>query len=71
MNEWINNWRLKININNSNFMQFQPSHKGCILYNFKHNGQEICAVSLYKYLGVYMDFFKNIHKCCQNLPAEH
>jgi ssDNA-binding Zn-finger/Zn-ribbon topoisomerase 1 len=67
MNEWMKKWRLKVNINKSNVMHFRPKRKACSRYDFKYNGQEICKVSSYKYLGVYLDEHMDFNKCSQVL----
>ena len=59
MNEWMAKRRLKVNINKQNVMQRKPRSR----QEFKYNGQEICKVSSYKYLGVYLDEHMDFNEC--------
>ncbi len=49
---WCNKWRLKVNADKTNFMQFRGKRTTCTTFNFKFDHNEPKIVDQYKYLGV-------------------
>ena len=67
MCEWMNEWKLKVNISKTKIVHFRGKRSPKTNFMFTYNNDPIEVVSCYKYLGVYLDEFLDYGKCVQVL----
>ena len=67
MNNWIREWRLRVNLRKTKIVHFRPKRKGRTRFEFKYNDSVIEIIDSYKYLGVYLDEHLDYNKCVSGL----
>lgn len=67
MNEWCNQWRIKVNKNKSKIVHFRYNKQQQTKSSFTYGEEVLEMVKEYKYLGIIMDEYLNFNSCSKTL----
>lgn len=67
MYNWCAKWRLKVNLDKSNIVQFRPKRKPQSKFCFKYGSKTLDYVSHYRYLGAVLDEHLSFNQCSKTL----